>query len=131
MKNGRTLPLWYACLSKNYNEIGNFQPNKHENTVKFGPLTVFNIDNSCENSNFGPNQQSLVIFDGFLFDKKQLRKELGITNDNQTNSAIVAKAYEKWGQKLFDKLIGEYLLVIWDSHQGTFFIANDYNVEWF
>jgi len=125
MMTNKSLPLWYASFNKeDYQSILN-QKDKNENKFHCGPITIFNKDSGCEIYTFGYKQETLVIFDGFLFDKRNLINELKIESKNPSNSVIVSEAYKKWGEKLYEHLLGEFSISIWDSKEKTLFVGID------
>ncbi len=58
-----------------------------------------------------------VIFDGVLFNRKELQDELGaFCSPGRSNDAeIILTAYQRWGDDLLKRLRGSFALVIWDS----------------
>jgi asparagine synthase (glutamine-hydrolysing) len=71
---------------------------------------------------FGP----AITWDGRLDNRSELIAELrnGLTV-NSTDIAIVATAYQKWGENCFCKLIGEWALSIWNPLQRSLTLAKD------
>lgn len=68
-----------------------------------------------------------ITWDGRLDNRAELIAELrnGLTT-NSTDITIVATAYEKWGEKCFRKLIGDWALSIWDPLQHSLILARDF-----
>src|SRR6266478_5580898 len=68
-----------------------------------------------------------ITWDGRLDNRTQLITELQNTlTINSTDVSIVAAAYEKWGEKCFSKLIGDWALSIWNPLQRTLILAKDF-----
>jgi asparagine synthase (glutamine-hydrolysing) len=124
--DGRTaiqLSWWYACLTTNTEEIARQSP--VADTVRIGPLTVFGPGDGCEMSRFGSQiDSSAVIFDGYLFDRRAVEADLGLT-ETVSNAELVAAAYQKWGADLFDRLDGCYLIAIWDAGARRLLVGHD------
>jgi asparagine synthetase B (glutamine-hydrolysing) len=62
----------------------------------------------------------LVAFDGYLFDRAELQ---GRPED--TDAVLVAEAYRRWGDGLFDKLRGVFTLAVWDSERRLLLAGRD------
>jgi asparagine synthetase B (glutamine-hydrolysing) len=117
------LSQWYACFTTNSEEIARLSP--VADSVRIGPLAVFNPGDGCETATFGSQADlSAVIFDGYLFDRRVIQAELGLTGP-VTDAELVAAAYQKWGADVFDKLDGCYLIAIWDPGTRQLLIGHD------
>jgi len=117
------LSWWYACLTTNSEEIA--RQSTIADTVRIGPLTVFGPGDGCEISRFGRQADpSAVIFDGYLFDRRAIEVDLGLT-EPVSNAELVAVAYQKWGADVFDRLDGCYLIVIWDAAARRLLAGHD------
>jgi asparagine synthase (glutamine-hydrolysing) len=70
---------------------------------------------------------TIITWDGRLDNRSELVTELrnGLAN-HSTDVAIVAVAYQKWGENCFSKLIGEWALCIWDPLQRSLTLAKDF-----
>ena len=68
-----------------------------------------------------------ITWDGRLDNRGELITELkaGLTI-NSTDVAIVAAGYEKWGEKCFPKLIGDWAVSIWNPLQRSLILAKDF-----
>ncbi|HYR76606.1 MAG TPA: asparagine synthase-related protein [Pyrinomonadaceae bacterium] len=67
-----------------------------------------------------------VIFDGALYNRRDLQNELGdqrLASDN--DAAFIVAAYQKWGESLLKRLRGSFALVIWDSQREVLLCARD------
>jgi len=67
------------------------------------------------------------FFSSLLDNRSELIDELrnGLTI-NSTDVAIVAAAYQKWGEKSFSRLIGDWALAIWNAVQRSLILAKDF-----
>jgi asparagine synthase (glutamine-hydrolysing) len=67
-----------------------------------------------------------ITWDGRLDNRSELVTELrnGLAT-HSTDVAIVAAAYEEWGDKCFSKLIGDWALSIWNPIQRSLILAKD------
>src|ERR1700733_8393513 len=70
---------------------------------------------------------AVITWDGRLDNPRELIRELPnrLTN-HSTDVAIVAAAYQKWGEKCFCKLVGAWALSIWNPLQRSLILAKDF-----
>src|SRR5260370_2791092 len=68
-----------------------------------------------------------ITWDGRLDNRDELISQVwDKLTDERTDVAIVMAAYEKWGTDCFSKLIGDWALSIWTSHDRELLLARDY-----
>lgn len=115
------LPRWFAGCDTS----GGAQPPVPEGLVRVGPFVIGRPDEGCELCLFGPpSNQSVALFDGFLFERLALTKELGLQADARPVD-LVAAAYERWGNELFNHLAGHYLVAVWDGRVRRLLVGHD------
>ncbi len=70
---------------------------------------------------------NLITWDGRLDNRDQLipalQEEL---TENQTDVAIVAAAFERWGTDCFRRIMGDWSLSLWAPYQRQLIFASDY-----
>ena len=68
----------------------------------------------------------VITWDGRLDNRKELISELQDSlTALSTDVAIVAAAYEKWGEKCLPKLVGDWALAIWNPSEQAVLLAKD------
>jgi asparagine synthase (glutamine-hydrolysing) len=68
----------------------------------------------------------MVSWDGRLDNGSDLRVMLGVSSPEQLRDVdIVCHAYARWGRDCFDRLIGDWAVVIWDPRQQLLYFARD------
>jgi asparagine synthase (glutamine-hydrolysing) len=69
----------------------------------------------------------VITWDGRLDNRDQLIDDLcsALQND-RTDVAIVASAFDRWGTDCFAKLIGEWAVVVWNPRARELILARDY-----
>ena len=68
----------------------------------------------------------MITSDARIDNRKELSDSLGLINSSDIpDSLFILKAYQKWGEKCIDKLLGDFAFVIWDDRQETMFCARD------
>jgi asparagine synthase (glutamine-hydrolysing) len=69
---------------------------------------------------------AVITWDGRLDNRVDLISELrDSATPNSTDVAIVTTAYEKWGVKCLEKLIGDWALSIWNPSERSMLLAKD------
>jgi asparagine synthase (glutamine-hydrolysing) len=66
----------------------------------------------------------IVALDGRIDNAESLRKELDLPR-GVGSSEIVARGYAMWAETLFDRLIGEFAILIWDRRRAALFAVRD------
>ena len=80
----------------------------------------------------GPSATStgpLCLFDGYLDNAEELRRELGAGRAGPATAAcpeeLMAAAYRHWGVGLLGRMRGDFALLVWDSERGEGLLARD------
>jgi asparagine synthase (glutamine-hydrolysing) len=69
----------------------------------------------------------VITWDGRLDNRDELVPQLYDTQqDDGTDVAIVAAAFDHWGTDSFVKLIGDWAITVWDPHNRELILARDY-----
>jgi len=74
------------------------------------------------------NEKVWVIFNGEIYNFKELRSELEIRGHQfRTNSdtEVIVHGYKEWGTKVFSRLNGMFGVAIWDVNQRRLVVARD------
>jgi asparagine synthase (glutamine-hydrolysing) len=66
-----------------------------------------------------------VVFEGSLFNRRELRRELEFADAAGTDADVVLGAYERWGEAALEKLRGVFALALWDAERETLLCARD------
>ena len=67
-----------------------------------------------------------IVFNGEIYNYLELRAELSdYPYRSQTDTEVVLAAYERWGEKCLDHLLGMFAFSIWDSRAQRLFVARD------
>jgi len=69
---------------------------------------------------FGSPSTGFVAFQGYLFDRGELS-----VGQSAPDAGLVASAYERWQNALFDKLRGGFALAIWDAERHCLVVGRD------
>lgn len=75
-----------------------------------------------------PKFQIAIVFNGEIYNFKKLKeyfKDKGYTSVSPSDFEVIIFAYQEWGEKCVDHLLGEFAFVLFDEETGKTFIARD------
>lgn len=100
-----------------------------EGPVAFGHQMLHTTPESLhEELPFEDKESGLVITaDARIDNRNELASKLGIEdNEYVSDSYFILKAYEKWGEKCPEELLGDFAFAIWDKNKEWLFSARDH-----
>lgn len=69
----------------------------------------------------------VITADARIDNRNELSEELRISDvEDVSDSYYILKAYQKWGEKCPEKLLGDFIFVIWDKKKEILFCARDH-----
>ncbi len=72
--------------------------------------------------------QVQVVFNGEIYNYKALQTELadlGHRFESQSDTEVIARAFEAWGERSFGRLDGMFAIAVWDRRDRRLFLARD------
>lgn len=77
---------------------------------------------------FNEDKSIIVMFNGEIYNYKEIRKELENKHKFITNSdtEVIVHGYEEYGTNIFNKLRGMFGIIIYDKNKDIFIGARDY-----
>ena len=69
-----------------------------------------------------------ITFNGEIYNFRELRDELkvyGYTFEHHSDTEVLLRAYQHWGDKVVDKLRGMFAFAIWDAKNQRLYMARD------
>lgn len=98
-----------------------------EGSVAMGHQMLWTTPESL-NEKLPFEEEDLVITaDARIDNRNELSEELGISDvKDVSDSYYILKAYQKWGEKCPEKLLGDFVFVIWDKEKEILFCARDH-----
>jgi asparagine synthase (glutamine-hydrolysing) len=73
-------------------------------------------------------EQVVLTYGGEIYNHQELRTELrGLGHEFHTrgDTEVVLRAYEQWGDRLVDRLVGMYAFAVWDSRARRLLLVRD------
>lgn len=76
----------------------------------------------------GSNADTVIVYNGEIYNFPQLRidlESLGCTFHSRSDTEVLIRAYETWGEACVDRLNGHFAFAIWDRRTRQMFLARD------
>ena len=130
-RNGRTIEP--QIIKKMNDKLSHRGPDRSavwvEGTVALGHQMLWTTPESLhEKLPFYDEKSGLVITaDARIDNRKELSEEMDIENhEDISDSYFILKAYEKWGEKCLEHLLGDFAFAIWNKNEEKLFCARDH-----
>ena len=94
----------------------------------FRRLSIIDLDSGSQPM-YNENRDMVIVFNGEIYNYKELRDELikkGHVFANNADTEVLIHGYEEYGEELLTKLRGMFAFVIWDSKKKKMFAARDF-----
>jgi asparagine synthase (glutamine-hydrolysing) len=86
-------------------------------------------ESRCERQPLESDAGNVITADARLDNRRDLIAELGMTGrpaSEISDSELILRAYERWGEECAPKVIGDFAFAIWDSRHQRLFCARDH-----
>jgi asparagine synthase (glutamine-hydrolysing) len=77
---------------------------------------------------FSPDQDVVVVFNGEIFNHRELRIDLeaeGFKFKTSCDTEVILQAFLRWGSACFSRLRGMFAIAIWVQSEGRLILARD------
>ena len=88
-------------------------------------LSIVDLTSNGNQPLVSNDKRYVLVFNGEIYNFKEIRKELNYSFKTKTDSEVVLAAFIKWGEKCLLKLNGMFAFTIWDNLERKLFIARD------
>lgn len=91
-------------------------------------LSIIDTSNSANQPFTEETNRYTIVFNGEIYNFKQLRKELeefGFSFHTNSDTEVLLKLYIKYGKRCLQKLNGFFAFCVYDAQTETYFIARD------
>lgn len=129
--HGKTqLPKIYDCLPG----ISHRGPDGQKTVIRdswamaHARLSIIDLSDASSQPFFSIDQNFVVVYNGELFNYKELRKELndeGVTFDTNGDVEVLLKMFIRYGESFLQKLQGFFSFVIYNQIENKVFAARD------
>jgi asparagine synthase (glutamine-hydrolysing) len=69
------------------------------------------------------SRDTVVALDGWIDNRNELAAELGVPEENRAE--VLSSAFRKWGDKCFERIIGDFAAVLFDKRERQLICARD------
>lgn len=91
-------------------------------------LAIIDLSPKGKQPMFNDNSTIAITFNGEIYNYKSIKKELekkGYTFKSDSDTEVIIKGYEEYGEKICSLLDGMFAFALWDSNKKILFIARD------
>ena len=67
-----------------------------------------------------------VCFNGEIYNYIELKQQLGGTYETTSDTEVILRAYEVWGEECVEHFSGMFTFALWDEKRQTLFCARDH-----
>ncbi len=100
----------------------------HQDVAGLGHLALHSTPEAVHESYPLQNAAGVLhlVADARIDNRDELIAQLELTGRLVTDAAIILAAYERWGDRCPERLVGAYAFVIWDSRRRRLYAARDH-----
>jgi asparagine synthase (glutamine-hydrolysing) len=94
----------------------------------FSRLSIIDLSEKGHQPMLSENEQNIITFNGEIYNFKKLRKELeslGHSFRSNSDTEVILKGYQEWGNSAFAKLDGMFAICIVDLTNKKLILARD------
>lgn len=98
-------------------------------SLAFARLAIMDLSNAATQPMTNDSKSVVMVFNGEIYNFKALKNQLkgyGFAFRTTSDSEVLLKAYEHWGESVVDHLRGMFAFAIWDKRTKTLFAARDH-----
>ena len=108
-------------------ELDQFKSEHFDLVFGFRRLAILDLSPTGHQPMSSPDGKFWTIFNGEIYNYRELRAELANEHKFQTTSdtEVVLAAYQQWGESCVEHFNGMFALAIWDTVAKKLFIARD------
>ncbi|MCM3874394.1 MAG: asparagine synthase (glutamine-hydrolyzing) [Pyrinomonadaceae bacterium] len=88
-------------------------------------LKIIDLSEAGRQPMSDPTGRYHISFNGEIYNYLELRQELNYSFSTRTDTEVLLAAFEKWGERCLDHLIGMFAFAIWDQRSKKLFAARD------
>ena len=94
----------------------------------FRRLSIIDL-NTGSQPIYNDDKSKVIVFNGEIYNYRELKEELTKKNykfKTKTDTEVILRGYEEYGEKILDKLRGMFAFVIYDKNNKEIFAARDF-----
>lgn len=94
----------------------------------FRRLSIIDLSHGGDQPMISEDGRLVLTFNGEIYNYRELREELiaaGRTFRTASDTEVILRGFEQWGEGVLDRLRGMFAFVIWDTEEQRLFGARD------
>lgn len=95
----------------------------------FRRLSMVDLSGCGSQPFYTKDKTKVMVFNGEIYNYKEIREELkefGYEFVSNADTEVLLYGYDKWQEKILDKVRGMFSFVIWDIKENELFMARDF-----
>ena len=91
-------------------------------------LSIIDLDQRSNQPMYSKDNRFSIVFNGEIYNFREIRKTLedkGVRFFTDGDTEVLLEGFVHYGSKILDLLRGQFAFAIYDSHEGSFFLARD------
>ena len=89
-------------------------------------LSILDLSQAANQPMVSANGRYVMVFNGEIYNYKELQKELlNYPFSTTSDTEVLLAAYQEWGVAMLPKLNGMFSIAIWDTQKKELFLARD------
>lgn len=91
-------------------------------------LSIIDLSEAANQPFLSDDGRYTLVFNGEIFNYLELReelKQLGVNFATESDTEVLLKAYQHWGEACLHKFNGMWAFCIWDEEEQSLFLARD------
>lgn len=91
-------------------------------------LSIIDLSPRSKQPMRGPSGKTHITFNGEIYNYRELRRDLeaeGVPFENDSDTLVIAAAYERYGIECVRRLRGMFAFGLWDSNKNSLLLARD------
>jgi asparagine synthase (glutamine-hydrolysing) len=98
-----------------------------QDTVGMGHrrLSIIDLSEQANQPMFSQSGESVIVFNGEIYNYKELSKELGLVPKTSSDTEVLVEAFEKWGPNFVSKLNGMFAMAIYQIKTNKLYLYRD------
>ena len=91
-------------------------------------LSIIDLDQRSNQPMYSKDKRFSIVFNGEIYNYREIRKTLeekGVRFFTDGDTEVLLEGFVHYGSKILDLLRGQFAFAIYDSLEGSFFLARD------
>lgn len=88
-------------------------------------LSIIDLSEAANQPMWSHNKRYVAIFNGEVFNYKEIAKELGIAFNTTSDTEVLIEAFSHWGPNFVTHCNGFFAMAIYDTHENALWLFRD------